>query len=71
MEFLPEGRLAYHIKVGGQDQVVSLLYRVDGDLLHTDNPTVAHSMSVRIVHGAGDVLMLDFAGSHALLVRES
>ena len=71
MEFLPEGRLAYHIDVGGQDQVVSLIYRVDGDLLHTDNPTVAHSMSVRIVHGAGDVLMLDFAGSHALLVRES
>ena len=71
MEFRAEGQLHYHIDVGGRDQIVSLIYRVEGDLLHTDNPASPHSMSVRIVHGAGDVLMLDFAGAHALLVRES
>lgn len=71
MEFLVEGLLHYHIDVGGHDQIVTLLYRVHDDVLHTDNPAVSHSMSVRIVHGAGDVLMLDFAGAHALLVRES
>ncbi len=71
MEFLAEGHLHYHIDVGGRDQIVSLIYRVEGDVLHTDNPAAPHSMSVRIVHGVGDVLMLDFAGAHALLVRES
>lgn len=71
MEFLSDGYLHYHIDVGGRDQIVSLIYRVEGDVLHTDNPAASHSMSVRIVHGAGDVLMLDFAGAHALLVREA
>ena len=27
-------------------------------------------MSVRIEHGAGDVLLLDFGGAQAMLVRE-
>jgi hypothetical protein len=70
MEFLPDGALHYHVDVGGTDQVIALVYRVDGDLLHTDNPASPHSMSVRIVHGAGDVLLLDFAGAQAMLVRE-
>ncbi len=70
MEFRDEGQLHYHIDVGGTDQVVSLRYRVDGDVLHTENPTAPHAMSVRITHGAGDVLLLDFAGPQAMLVRE-
>jgi hypothetical protein len=70
MEFLPQGQLRYHVDVGGRDQVIQLRYRRDGDLLHTDNPAAPHSVTVRIVHGQGDVLMLDFAGAMALLVRE-
>lgn len=70
MEFLEEGQLRYHIDVGGRDQVVPLLYRVEGDLLITDLPATSHSMSVRIVHGAADTMVLDFAGAQALLVRE-
>jgi hypothetical protein len=70
MEFRPDGQLHYHIDVGGRDQVIGLRYRVDGDMLHTDNPAAPHSMSVRILHGQGDILHLDFAGAHALLVRE-
>ncbi len=70
MEFLIDGVLRYHVDVGGQDQVVDLVYRVDGDLLHTENPEAPHSMSVRIEHGAGDVLLLDFGGAQAMLVRE-
>lgn len=71
MEFLADGQLHYHVDVGGTDQVVDLLYRVVGDVLHTDNPAAPHTMSVRIEHGAGDVLLLDFGGAHAMLVRES
>lgn len=70
MEFREDGDLHYHVDVGGRDQVIALRYRVEGDTLHTDNPSAPHSMSVRIEHGVGDVLMLDFAGALAWLVRE-
>lgn len=70
MEFLIDGVLRYHVDVGGQDQIVDLVYRVDGDLLHTENLAAPHSMSVRFEHGAGDVLLLDFGGAQAMLVRE-
>ena len=70
MEFLPDGQLHYHVDVGGQDQVIALLYRVEGDLLLTDNPAAPHSMCVRIDHGAGDVLLMDFGGVSAMFVRE-
>ncbi len=70
MEFRADGSLLYHIDVGGRDEVIDLRYRVDGETLYTDNPSAPHSMSVRILHGAGDVLHLDFAGAHAWLVRE-
>lgn len=70
MEFLSGGTLQYHVDVGGTDQIITLRYRVEGDLLHTDNPTAPHSMSVRITHGAGDVLLLDFGGADAVFVRE-
>ncbi len=70
MEFLNDGLLRYHIDVGGTDQVIELRYRVEGDTLITDNPAAPHSMSVRFSHGVGDVLMLDFAGALAWLIRE-
>ena len=70
MEFLDDGRLHYHVDVGGKGQLIGLLYRVDGDVLVTDNPATPHSMSVRIEPGAGDLLLMDFGGAHAMLVRE-
>ncbi|WP_337169717.1 hypothetical protein [Gemmatimonas aurantiaca] len=70
MEFRMDGELYYHVDVGGRDQVIQLLYRIDGDLLHTDNPATPHSMSVRLTHGPGDTLLLDFGGPQALLLRE-
>lgn len=70
MEFVADGSLHYHIDVGGKDQIVTLVYRVDDDVLYTENPTAPHAMSVRITHGEGDVLVLDFAGASAVLVRE-
>lgn len=70
MEFLADGTLHYHIDVGGTDQVISLLYRTEGDVLYTESPTSPHAMSVRFTHGEADVLLLDFAGARAVLVRE-
>ncbi len=70
MEFRPDGELCYHVDVGGRDQVITLRYRLEGDTLHTENPSTPHSMSVRFALGVGDVLILDFAGPRAWLVRE-
>lgn len=71
MEFLPDGVLHYHVDVGGTDRIIELVYRVDGDLLHTENPAAPHTMSVRMTHGEGDSLLFDFGGPCALLVREA
>ncbi len=70
MEFRVDGTLCYHVDVGGREQVIQLLYRIEGDLLRTDNPAAPHSMSVRIAHGSGDTLLLDFGGPQAILIRE-
>ena len=67
----PGGRLRYHIDVGGRDQVIALVYRVDGDMLRTDNPAAPHATSTRFTLGAGDVLVFDFSGPRAWFVRES
>lgn len=70
MEFVADGTLHYHIDVGGTDQFLTLVYRVDEDVLYTESPAAPHAMSVRIAHGEGDVLVLDFSGASAVLVRE-
>jgi hypothetical protein len=70
MEFAPEGHLRYHISVGGSDQVVELLYRVEADTLHTENVITPHTMSVKFAREGEDVLALDFGGASAWLLRE-
>lgn len=70
MEFSEGGVLRYHIDVAGNDQVVDLIYRVDGDTLHTENLIAPHSMSVQFGREGEDVLALDFGGASAWLLRE-
>lgn len=70
MEFLPGGRLLYSFDVGDRREIVTLVYRVEGDLLQTENPLTTHEMATRFEIGAGGVLIFDFAGAHAWFVRE-
>ena len=70
MEFKTGGHLRYTLAVEGHELVVPLIYRVTGDVLETDNPSAPHAMSTRLSLGAGDVLILDFAGARAMFVRE-
>lgn len=70
MEFQRGGHLRYILSVDGRELVVPLLYRTTGDLLETDNPAAPHAMSTRFTLGAGDMLILDFAGAQAIFVRE-
>ena len=51
-------------------QSLMLIYRVEGDVLFTDNPAAPHALSARFWFGPGDVLAIDFAGAVAWFIRE-
>jgi hypothetical protein len=70
MEFRARGELLYSFDVGGRRRAIALLYRVNGDMLRTDNPAAPHATATRFRLGAGDVLVLDFAGAEACFIRE-
>jgi hypothetical protein len=70
MEFAPDAMLRYLIPIEGTVQAIELVYRVDDDLLRTENPLAPHATAIPIHQGPGDTLVLDFADSPAVLVRE-
>ena len=70
MEFRQGGRLLYSFEVGDRRQVVSLVYSVHDDVLHTEYPGAAHDVEARFSFGAGEVLLFDFAGARAGFVKE-
>ncbi|MEP6763092.1 MAG: hypothetical protein ABJB66_02215 [Gemmatimonadaceae bacterium] len=70
MEFATDSELRYHVDVGGKDQILDLIYHVENDTLHTENLITSHTMSVTFVRESGDVLVLDFGGVFAWLLRE-
>ena len=70
MEFLSGGRLRYSFDTGDASQSLMLIYRVEGDMLFTDNPAAPHAISSRFWFGEGDVLGVDFAGAVAWFIRE-
>jgi hypothetical protein len=70
MEFQPGGRLQYSFTAGENPQTVMLIYRVEGDLLLTDNPVAPHATTSKFWFGPGDVLAIDFAGAVAFFIRE-
>lgn len=70
MEFGPDGALSYIIPVEDTEQVVALVYRIDGDVLRTENPLAPHATATPFRRGPGDTLVLDFADSPVVLVRE-
>jgi hypothetical protein len=70
MEFQGGGRLLYGFDVGERRQVMQLVYRVEGDILHTDHPGTTHEVTTHFEFGAGEVLIFDFGGQRAWFVRE-
>lgn len=70
MEFQSGGRLRYSFDAGDTPQSLMLIYRVEGDMLFTDNPAAPHAISSRFWFGEGDVLAIDFAGAVAWFIRE-
>ena len=70
LEFQAGGRLRYGFAVGDRRHELALVYRVEGDTLHTDHPAAPHARSTRFHIGPGDTLVLDFVGARAWFIRE-
>jgi hypothetical protein len=70
MEFLAGGRLHYDFEVGSRRQQVRMIFRVEGNTLHTEVLETAHEQSAPFAFGPGEVLIFDFAGRRAIFVRE-
>jgi len=70
MEFGSAGRLRYSLVVEGRTHEIALLYRVEGNVLRTDNPAAPHATATHFELGAGGVLIFDFAGARAWFIRE-
>ncbi len=71
MEFRPGGRLRYSFDVGGRDQVIALVYQVEGNVLRTDNPSATHVVETHFRLGEAGVLEFDFSGARAWFVKEA
>jgi hypothetical protein len=70
MEFRSGGRLLYGFDVGERRHSIQLVYRVEGNVLHTDHPGTMHEVAARFEFGPGDVLIFDFGGQRAWFIRE-
>ena len=70
MDFQSGGHLEYAITVEGSTSRFALVYRVAGDVLHTESPSAPHAAEVHFALGEGDILVLDFGGPRAWFARE-
>jgi hypothetical protein len=70
MHFLTGGRLQYDFDVGAHRRQVNMLYRVEGNTLHTEVLETSHQQSAPFSFGPGEVLVFDFAGLRAIFIRE-
>jgi len=70
MEFRTGGRLLYSFDVGHRREVMHLVYRVEGDVLHTEDPRTSHEVVTHYTFGPAEVLIFDFGGPKAWFVKE-
>jgi hypothetical protein len=65
MEFRPDGELQYCIDVGDRWQIARLTYRVDGDVIVTDQPSAPRKERTRFALLDDGSLLLDLHGSRS------
>ena len=71
MEFRPDGRMAYVILSGNKTQTIRLTYRVEGDVLITDQPSHPREERTRFRFDADGTLVLSYEGSESRFVKSS
>lgn len=67
--FHEDGRLTYVIHSPGKDQVMRLVYRVDGDELITDQPSAPGEHRTKFSFDEGGRLILEDEGERSRFVR--
>lgn len=69
LEFRRNGRLLYTIRAAGKERIVRLTYRVNGNVLLTDQPPSPWLERAKVTALGADTLIFDYGGSHAWFER--
>ena len=69
MEFEPFGRLIYGVLEGERWQIMLLIYRVEADVIVSNQPSAPHEERTRFVITENGNLMLDWLGQPAIFER--
>ena len=70
LEFRPDGKLAYVVlSADGNTQAMRLVYRIDGDILITDQPSHPREERSKFIVD-GDALSISFGGEQTRFQRQ-
>ena len=69
LEFLEDGRLAYAILTEKSTQIMRMTYRVDGEMLVTDQPSHPSEERMRFGWDESGALVLEFGGVKSRFTR--
>lgn len=68
-DFREDGTLHYSVLAGTRWQIVKLRYRVDGDTIITNQPSVPREERSRFALAPDGTLTLEFGGARSLFMR--
>jgi hypothetical protein len=70
LDFLKDGRLAYAVVTSNRTvQIIRMIYRVEGDVIITNQPSAPKEERTRF-KWHGDAVLFEFAGIASLFSRE-
>lgn len=69
--FDPDGKLTYIMHGGGKEEIVNLIYRVEGEMIVTDQPSAPREERTRFTLTSEGKLILEFGGVESRYVRAS
>lgn len=69
LEFFEDGSLIYTIHEAESDQKALLVYKVNGDVLVTDQPSSPQREETRFLFNSDGKLVLDYGGSWSVYVK--
>jgi hypothetical protein len=70
LEFSPDGQLVYTVQAEGKKQIIMLEYRVEGDVLVTDQPSSPREERTKFLFQNGR-LVLFYSDHRSTYVRNS
>ena len=68
-DFRADGQLVYSVLSGDRWQIMKLRYKVDGDSILTDQPSLPHKERTRFAFESDGTLMLELGGQRSWYKR--